>query len=248
MGNGRSIKRGMAKEQVSPETPMAQGQEQAQGLNSYSKLAAGLEEKPPSPEKQKQINMVNSMLTDMVYHEDAKASVQSMLKQGPPEMTIPKVVNTLFMKFEDMTAEKKGPIPLDIKLVAGVHLFSEVLELAESMGIVREDLSPDQLQPMLKASIQEYIQRGLKEGSIDPIELQERVEPLLSDEEREIGLGFAKAMEKPEGMTQTIATEGMMQQRQRPLKMENQRLQEQNKGMQQALQGVAQAPQENGGM
>jgi hypothetical protein len=199
-----------------------------------------------SPEKKEQIKMVNSTLTDMLYHPDAKAHIQSMLKQGDPMQTIPAAVNTIFSKFEDMASKGKGAMPLDIKLAGGIHLFSEVMELAEAQGVIPEDLPKEQLQPLLKATMQQYIQKGLKDKTIDPIELQKQVEPLLSQEEREIGLDMAGGTGTPNEMSQSQGMQGIMQKQNAPMQAENQMLQKQNKGMQQALQGISQGPQEGG--
>ena len=191
------------------------------------------------------MKMVNATLTDMLYHpKGGSESVQKMLTDGPPEVTIPTVVNTVFQRFEDMASQKQGPMPLDIKLVAGIHLFSEVMEMAEAKGVIPEDLPEEKIQPMLKECMQKYIQKGLKEGSIDVIDLQQRIEPLLTDEEREIGLGFAKAMGTPEQMGPMQAAEGMYQQRTKPIEVENQQLKQQNQKMQGALQGISEKPQE----
>ena len=247
MANGRSIKRKMAKEnpmpnkEVSPETPKS-----PQSYDELYAQVAGGKQKQVSPAKKKQIEMVNATLTDMLYNPGQSQQVQKMLTNGPPEITIPAVVNAVFNKFEDMAREKQGEMPMDIKLVAGIHLFSEVLELAEAKGVLPPDYPEEKIQPLLKECMQKYIQRGLKDGSIDPIELQQRIEPLLTGEEKEIGMSFARAMGTPEQLQGVQASEAMFRKRTMPLEVENKRLKEQTKQMQGALQGISEKPQ--GGM
>lgn len=256
MSNGRSIKRKMAKEQEAQGAPMgqeaqrppsSQGNEGVKHYGSYEDLAKNLDQNAAqdiSPEKRKQVEMVQSTLTDMLYHPEGKEALQSMLSgDAPPEQSIPMVVNTVFMKFEDMTTQAgKGQMPIDVKLAGGVHLFSEVIELAEAQGVIPEDLEPEALQPMMMQTFQQYIQRGLKTGSIDPIELQQQIEPLLSGEEKEIGMHFAKSLGTPEEVSEGQAMEGVMRKREAPLKAKLAEAQGQNKEMTQALQGMAAAP------
>ena len=198
-----------------------------------------------SPEKQAQVKNVQDMMTDMVYHPDTKASIQSMLKAAPPEQSVPTTVNTVFMKFEDMATQKnKKPMPLDMRLAGGVHLFSEVMEIGEALGVIPEDMQPDAMQPLLKDTMQMYIQKGLKTGSIDPIELQQQIEPLLTDDEMAVGLTLGEGQGVPPELQQAQANEGMYQQRSQPDKLKAQGLEKSNQQMQQALQGIAMKPEE----
>lgn len=256
MANGRSIKRKMAKEQKAqgPMEQEAQAPESngkgPQRFEEYSDLAKNLDQNAAqdiTPEKKQQLQMVNSALTDMLYHPEGKEAIQGMLKgDAPPEHSIPMAVNTIFMKFEDMTkqgGQGKG-MPLDVKLAGGVHLFSEVAELAEEMGVLPKDTQPEQLQPLMRATFQQYIQRELKTGGIDPIELQQQIEPLLSGEEKEIGMHFAKAQGVPGELQDAQAAEGMMRKREAPLKAQLAQTKGQNQQMTQALQGMAAAPEQ----
>ena len=258
MSNGRSIKRKMAKEQEA-KAPLEMMEDQAQEpkpqegggtkhYGSYEDLSKNLSPEARQdipPAKKKQMDMVNSALTDMLYHPEGKQAIQSMLGgDAPPEQSIPMVANTVFMKFEDMIKQSgKGDVPLDVKLAGGVHLFSEVVELAESMGVIPEDVEPEALQPMMKDTFQRYIQQGIKTGAIDPIELQQQIEPLLSGEEKEIGMHFAKAMGTPESLQDGQAMEGIMRNREAPLKIQLENQKKQNLQMTQALQGMAAAPE-----
>ena len=204
MSNGRSIRRNLSEQQqvaqpeMGPETPeMAPDEPQ---VNTGQALDPNQAQDLP-PEKKRQLDMVNSTLTDMLYHPEGKEAIQNMLQESPPEQAIPTAVNTIFTKFEDMAKQKKGPVPLDIKLASGVHLFSEVMELAEAAGVIAEDIPEEAMQSLLRDSMQMYIQRGLKDKSIDPIELQQQVEPMLSGEEKEIGMHFAASMGTEEKLT-----------------------------------------------
>ena len=204
--------------------------------------------KEMSPAKKKQLKNIQAMLTDMLYHPDTKQSVQSMLKSSPPHVSIPGATNAVFQKFEDMATQKnKKPMPLDVRLTSGVMLFSEIMELSEDMEIVPEDLPEREIQGLLKDTMQQYIQKGLKTKSIDPIELQQAVEPMMSEEERQIGLEMGAAHGTPTELSSAVAAEGMYQKRVAPMEAKTQALQQSNKQMQGALQGIAMKPEEDEG-
>lgn len=229
--------------------PSSQGKSQYNGMNygTESGLPEGVDSamgQEVSPEKKRQVDMVNSTLTDMLYNAETKASVQAMLQKGKPEQSIPFAVNSVFQKFESMTKQKNGDMPLDIKLAGGVHLFSEVMELAEALGVIPEDMPEEAMQPLLKETMQQYITKGLKDKSIDPIDLQRRVEPLLSQEEREIGLQLGAGQGTPGEMSQGQGMEGALRKQMQPMQVENQQLKDRNKQMTGALQGMASGGQE----
>jgi len=220
MSNQRAMKRKMMKGQIgNSERPM-------------------IKEKELSPEEKKQIQVTNAALTDLLYDDRTRPEIENMLSRGDPMMTIPTAVNTVFMKFEDMTQDK-GVMPLDIKLACGVHLFSEIMEMGEAKVAVPEDLTEQQMMPILRETIQKYIERGLKEGTIDPIELQQRVEPLLTDQERAIGAKLGKQHGVPMELQQSQSNMMMTQKAQAPLKAENAQLKKGNQNMESALQGIA---------
>ena len=223
--------------------PVPDGTQVAEGLAQNMS-----EPQKVSPEKQAQLKNIQAMITDMLYHPQTKDSVQAMLKSSEPHIAIPGATNAIFQKFEDMVTQKQGkPMPLDMRLTAGVAMFSEVMELGEDMGIVPEDLPEENVGDLLRETMQQYIQKGLKTKSIDPIELQQQVEPLLSEEEKHIGMVMGQNSGTPAELTGPVAAEGLAQQRMAPLELKAKGLQQSNKQMTQALQGISMKPEEEGG-
>ena len=199
-----------------------------------------------SPGQKEKLELAANMLTDMLYNPKTKDSVIKMIKGAPPEQSIPYAVNAVFDKFESMSKDKIGGVPIDVKLSAGVHLFSEVMEMAESMGLIPEDLGQDKIQGLLRETLKTYIQKGLKDGSIDPIKLQAETEPLLNEEEKKIGLQEGQKAGIPAELQQGQINMALTQNARRPLEMENASLKKSNKGMQSALQGISSQPQQGG--
>lgn len=222
MSNGRGIKRGMKKQSQFAQriTP-----------DMVGKVPEGVT---------KQVETLQGAITDMIYQPKVKGAVQKMIKDGNPQMTIPGATIMVFTKFEDIMTPKNGPMPLDLKLIGGLHTFTEVAELAQAMGVLPPEISEEELQPLMKSAMQQYIQKGLKDKSIDPVELQQAVEPLMTDQEKQIGMQMGADQGVPEGVTQEQAQEGLLQQQLMPMQEENMRLKKQNQQMQGVLQGMPQ--------
>jgi hypothetical protein len=263
MANGRSIKRKMAKNQKAQapeeqalamgpeEEPMGQGfsreefLEGAQQGASYEGRAEHLKEMMDPQQMQdippgmmKQLETINAAMVDMIYDPKTKGQVQKTLQDGPPEMTVPAVTNMIMGRFEDIMRPKNGNMSLDMKLAVGVNTFSEIQDLASRMGILPKEVSEDQQQAMLKSAMQQYIQKGLKDKSIDPVELQMAVEPLLTPEEQLIGRGVGEQTGTPGGPTNQIMQQDIMNKKLAPKDLEIAQLKKQNQGLQGALKGV----------
>jgi len=195
------------------------------------------------PEQLKQLKTITAAMTDMLYNPKTKGAVQKMLSNGPPEMTVPNTVLTVFKRFEDTMAQKNGPMSLDMKLPVGVSLFSEVMELGKAMQVIPASMTMESSGPLLKKTMQDYVQAGLKDKSIDPIELQQKVEPLLTENDRSRGLQMANEGGVPAQLNNQQVNAGMMQKQMMPMQMENEGLKKQNQKMQGALQGISNAKQ-----
>jgi len=190
-----------------------------------------------------QLKNMTAALTDMLYDPKTKGSVQKMLSDGPPDVTVPGTVNTVFKRFEDMMGQKNGPMPLDLKLPVGVSLFKEVLELGVGMGVLPQGMNIESSGDLLKATMEQYIKAGLKDKSIDPIELQQQVEPLMTDNDKQIGNRMGRESGVPGELAPAQVNAGMLQKAQAPMQAENMSLKKQNQQMQGALQGMAEMPQ-----
>lgn len=195
------------------------------------------------PEMMKQLDSINGAMVDMMYNPKTKAQVQKMLKDSPPEMSVPATTNMLMQRFEDIMTPKNGPMDLQMRLGVGVTTFGEVLELGTTMGVIQEP-NEQTTQQLLQATIQQYIQKGLKEKTIDPVELQLAVEPLMTPEEQAMGRGMGQQTGVPGKPTEQMNRAKMIEDAQAPLAVKNKQLEQQNQQMNQALQGVAQGGQQ----
>jgi len=147
--------------------------------------------------------------------------VQEMLKAGPPEKTIPRITMEVNDLMQQTIARKGGQkTDLETTFLGGVYVATDLIEIGNAGGFfeVNDD---DQVKEILQTTIQTYVERGLKDGSVDPVELQAVAEPLLKDSDREEGLAYAKkeglSMQADENVAmeafgQKKYREGMLQQ------------------------------------
>ena len=240
MSNQRAMKRKMAKEAPPQVNPMEAKSQAA--LDSV----APKEGQKVSPEKMQMIETMKGNITDLLYREETKGSLQKMLQAGSPNETVPAAVETVFGQFEQMASKSNGPLSLELKLAGGLHAFNEVMELGTAMGVIPEDLPEENVGGLLEATMKKYIQKGLKDKSIDPIELQTAIEPMLSGEEAEVGMNVGRSQGVPGALNEQQSQEGLMQKRMAPLELENATLKKSaaKKG---ALQGPQAPPPEQGG-
>ncbi len=165
-----------------------------------------------------------SGLLKILHSKKTAPMVEDMLKSGDPQTTIPATALQVNQLMEDSIKEKSGSKPeLTTIFAGGVFLVNDLVEIGNTAGFFNVDPQKD-LEPIMKDTFQQYIQKGLKDKTIDPVELQAIAEPLMSDKQRAYGMNVAKQGGIPEEANHVTA-------------MESYGLQMQNKGMLRAQQG-----------
>ena len=147
-----------------------------------STLQGAGDDKPGGPlSKADQVYVTGLM--KLLHSKDTSPHVDEMLKSGPPDKTIPQIA----MQVNDQMEAAIGKKPeLETTLVGGAYLVSDLVAIGNAGGFFHID-PKTQMGPILKDTMQMYIQRGLKDGSIDPVELQSKVEPMMNEEQKQTG-------------------------------------------------------------
>lgn len=161
----------------------------------------GQSEKAPKGEMSKADQAYISGLMKLLHSKETAPSVEEMLQSGPPEKTIPAVALQVNAQMEEAVEKKPS---LETALTAGVYLVSDLVEIGNTAGFFQIE-SEEQVRPILQDVMQQYIERGLKDGSIDPVELQEKVEPLMTEDQRATGMQAAEMTGIPKAPTQQTA-------------------------------------------
>ena len=207
---------------VSAEQPAEQVQEQP-GDGGVGVLSASSQEQQGGAEipqeKKNAIESAQNTILKMVYSKETMPDVLRMLKSGEPSQTIPNTANMIFKKLEQSSDNK---IPGDIKLAAATSLVMELTEIGNEGQVFQ--ISEKQMQPILQNTYRIYIENGLKDGTIDPIELQKSVNPMMKGNAKGYGEEVAQKEGMPMEPTQDMAIQKGTQDKLRPIQQENAKL------------------------
>jgi len=148
-----------------------------------------------SPEQQMQIDEYSDNATIVVFGEASQAAVLQMLQVDQnPVKSVAKAANMINQKLQgglEDTGEKMSEVAL---FMGAAHLVSELVVLAEAAKLFT--LSPGDRLEAFRQTLMMYFAEGLKNGTIDPVKLQQTIEPLMSREQRAFGLKNAQGIMK----------------------------------------------------
>lgn len=140
-------------------------------------------------------------LMKLLHSKDTAPAIDEMLQSGPPEKTIPAII----LQVSDQLDSAIGKKPeLGTSLMGGVYLANDLIEIGNAGGFFQLDAEKS-IGPILKSAMQQYIERGLKDGSIDPVELQTMTEPLLNEQQKAAGMKSAGQHGLPGQANESVA-------------------------------------------
>lgn len=210
------------KASVTAEQPTEQIQE-TPGDGGVGMLSATSQEQQGGQEipqdKKNAIESAQNVILKMVYSKETMPDVLRMLKSGEPTQTIPNTANMIFKKLEQSSESK---IPGDIKLAAATSLVMELTQIGNESKTFQ--INEQQMKPILQNTYRIYIENGLKDGTIDPIELQKSVNPMLKGNAKGYGEEVAQKEGMPMEPTQAMAIQKGTQDKLRPVQQENAKL------------------------
>lgn len=146
--------------------------------------------KEVSPEAQREAEMYCAALSHLMHSKETSGNVLEMLKSGDPQEVVPQAALTINNQMEEATRKKGKPPSLDTLGAAATFIVGDLLEIGNAAGIFQIE-SKEEVAPILRKTMQSYIEKGIHDGTIDPIELQKKVEPMMDDEHRALGLKAA---------------------------------------------------------
>lgn len=170
------------------------------------------------PKKEKALSAYTNMAFNMIHGKQSHEQVKKMLQAGDPAMSIPNTALTIHQFLEQNISKNQGKVQKDVAIASTTPIVSDLIDIGEGAGFFK--LEPEQAQAILKDSVQQYIEVGLKSGSIDPVKLQGQVAPLLDRENAQAGLqGMQQERLSPaptrQMMNKRIAKNAVMEDRQR---------------------------------
>lgn len=205
-------------------------QEQPQGqLQEQQKI---------DPKLQKQMDSYIAALMYSMHNPKTSGNVLEMLKSAPPEQSIPYTAIQLNSQVEQAFSKKLGgKVDDSVKLAGAMYLASDLSELGNAAKLWETPVTEKDVPKMFQGIVTKYIHNGLRDGSIDPIQLQKDIEPLMNDKQRQIGQMAQQKLQLPDQPTESMGVDMYLKKKMAPVEQENQKL----KGM---LQGVNQQQQQ----
>jgi len=172
-----------------------------------------VEQEKLDPQTEKEIKTYVMGLSKILHGPKTQPQVMNMLKSGDnPEKLVPQVALMINDQMEQAIQTKGKKPSLEVLIAASQFLVGDLIEMGNAAGIFQIETA-EQVEPILKGTIQSYIERGLSDGSIDPVELQQKVEPMMSDEHRALGLEAAQKSGLPSAPGQLTAMEAYARKR-----------------------------------
>ena len=207
------------------------------------------EEPQTTPEDQKVQDRIDSYvvaLMNELHGSETRDDVLDILKNGKdPYIGIPEaamaVNDAAVAKFEQNGVE----VDLNTQFNASAYLVNDLMEIGSKFGFF--EVTQDDFAPLLEDSLQTYIERGLKDGTIDPIELQLTAESFTSENQRIAGLYYGQENGVPPAPQQQQIIHQLQQNAAREATAKEKKKQAVAAGqLQQQQQLMAQAQQQGG--
>lgn len=210
-------------------------------------------DQPVNPEDKKKQDKIDSYvvaLMNELHGSETRDDVLDILKNGKdPYIGIPEaamaVNDAAVAKFEQNGVK----VDLNTQLNASQYLVNDLMEIGSKFGFF--EVTQDDFAPLLEDSLQTYVERGLKDGTIDPVELQLTAEKFTSENQRIAGLYHGQENGVPPAPQQQQIIHQIQQNAAREATAEEKKKQAVAAGQQQKQQQqqlMAQAQQQQGGM
>jgi len=163
-------------------------------------------ESPDFKEVQRGAETYSIVLMKFLHGKETRDLVMDILKSSDePFDTVPEAVNKI-NDIASKTAEQGGQkISQDVQLASSVFLFNDIVELGKAAGIFQ--VPEEEMTELYQDCIEIHIQKGLKDGSIDPIQLQLDTEELMTEHQKAGGMGLAEFSGTPQELSQAQMTE-----------------------------------------
>lgn len=178
-----------------------------------------------SKQMQGEIDIYISTAMNVMYNDETNPELVALLKSSPPETSVPHAVNQISDMIDGAIKKDGRKVDPSVKMAGMMYITSDLIELGNASKAFDKPLTMEKdFQPLLQSSLQKVIYAGLRDGSIDPVELQAQTEPLLNEQQTAVGFEAAKSLGLPPSPTAEMGIDMTIQNKTRPLEQENKRL------------------------
>jgi len=247
MGASGALKRKIAKNQVQPPSEEQGMEEQGANIGSMATQMSDPEQVGDvDPGQMRQLEDLTAMYLTLIHGEDTRDSIMKTLESQPnPADAVSATANMLFTRVDAQAKKKNTKIPNEMKVAAAQYVVIDLVNLGNTAQIWEQEVPENEVPGIFGKVLQDYMRAGLKNKSIDPIQLQKDIEQLMTDEQKEQGMQFAQQAGEqiPPGPTPGMAVEQRVSQKVDAEKAKTFQAQQQVK----ALKGAMRQPAPQGG-
>lgn len=190
-----------------------------------------------SPEMQGKIDAYITAAMKVIHDDKTSPSIIGMLESGEPEKSVPPTVQNVTTLINNSIKNSGNTIDDSVKLAGMMYVTMDLMELGNVSGAFKRQLGEQDFQPIMQETLKLHIHEGLRDGSIDPVDLQAQTEPLLNEKQTQLGNQIAQEAGLPQKPTAQMGMDVSVDRKVRPLQQENEEL----KGLL-AQQGQQQRP------
>lgn len=135
------------------------------------------------PKLKQKVDSYVSILMNELHGPETRDDVVDILKSSKdPFMTVPQAALTINDMAKLKIEQAGGRVDINTQFLASQYLVSDLMEIGNSFGVFKT--SEKDFPDLYQDSLQMYIERGLKDGSIDPIELQLEGEKFMTQNQK----------------------------------------------------------------
>lgn len=220
---------------------MAEGAIEGAAPRGVEPTLAGAAGKPVDTKLlQAQIKKYSAVLIHLMYSKEMKEQTVNMISSSDdPFISIPMAANQV-IKEADRVFKKQGIEVSNVVRLSGAQIVvADMIEIGKAKGFFQ--IEDEEVPALFEDTLQLYIENGLKDGSIDPIQLQIDGEQLMTKEQRAGGQALGQHFGVPMNLSQAQIMEQYGNQR----ALQGQMKAEDNFSRERAR--MAQAPPQRGG-
>lgn len=138
----------------------------------------------------------NTGILKLMYNKDTKKSIYQILQSGEPQATIPKAAELINTQMDKAVANNGKEVDLGTRINGLIFTSMELGNLGTAAGFF--DLKQEDMAPIVQESLKGFVQKGLSNGTLDPIEMQQVAESLMTPEDKEKAMQFTRKAGLPE--------------------------------------------------
>ena len=213
MGASGALKRKIQKNNAPEAAP--QPEQQGGGIGGTAMQMADPEQSGQMDAgKMKQVEDLTAMYLNLIHSEETRESVmEALAAQDNPVDAVSATANMIMARVDAGAQKRKMEIPNEAKVAAAQYLVVDLINLGNVSESFEYPLPEEEAINVFRKTVQDYIGKGLRDKTIDPVQLQLDIESLMTDEQKQGAqeIGQQAGANLPPGPTPQMAVDRQVQ-------------------------------------